>query len=69
MARDDGGGVDVMFTEVFLQEAEKDGDRTMNVSIELFTRLIWFMTPDVEIKTLPTFLLLTFLSSFLGMIC
>ena len=34
-------GFVVMFSgKSFLQESEKDGHRTMNVSIELFTRLI-----------------------------
>ena len=33
-----------VFWEVFLQASEKDGDRTMNVSIEPFPHLIWFMT-------------------------
>ena len=59
MAHDDGRFWILMpcFLEVsLLQESEKDGDRTMNVSIEPFTRLIWFMTLIVEFKTLPTFL-------------
>ena len=59
MAHDDGGFWILMscFLEVsLLQESGKDGDRTMNVSIEPFTRLIWFMTLIVEFKTLPTFL-------------
>ena len=32
--------MDGMFSGVLLQESEKDGDRTMNVSIEPFPRLI-----------------------------
>ena len=44
------------FLEISLQESEKDSDRTMNVSIEPFTRLICFITLIVELKTLPTFL-------------
>ena len=56
MAHDDGGFWCHVFWKVFLQESEKDGDWTMNVSIEPFTRLIWLMTLIVEFKILPTFL-------------
>ena len=57
MVHDDGGVWCInVFLKVCLQESEKNGDRTMNVSIEPFTRLIWFMTPSVQFKTLPIFL-------------
>ena len=56
MAHDDGGFWCNVYWKVFLQESEKDDDRTMNVSIEPFTRLILCMTTNVEFKTLPTFL-------------
>ena len=40
----------------YLQASEKDCDRNMNVSIEPFTRLIWLMPPNVEVKALPGYL-------------
>ena len=60
MAHDDGGFWYIVFWKVFLQESENDFDQTMNVSIEPFTRLIWFITPNVEFKTLPTFYIIVF---------
>ena len=38
----------------------------MNISIELFTRLICFMTPNVEVKTLTTFYIIVFRHDMLG---
>ena len=49
-----------VFWKVFLQEPEKDGDRTMNISIESFTRMICFIIPYVEFKTLTTFYIIVF---------
>ena len=54
MTHDDGGFWCYAFWKVFLQESEKDGDRTTNVRFEPFPRLIWFMTLIVEFKILPT---------------
>ena len=54
-----------VFCKVFLQESEKDVNRTMNIRIEPSTRLISFMTPNEELKTLPTFSR----HRFLGMLC
>ena len=68
MAHDDGGFWCSVFWKVFLQESEKDGDRTMNVSFEPLTRLICFMKPNVEFKTLPTLLHRRFLACMLALV-
>ena len=59
-------GFDVMFSGKSLQESKNNGDLIMNASIELFTRLICFMTPNVELKTLTTFYIIVFGHDMLG---
>ena len=62
-------GFDVMFSWIFyLQESEKDGDQTMKVSIAPFTRLVWFMTPNIEFKILSTFYIIVFGHGMLALI-
>ena len=69
IAHDAGGLWCNVFCRVFVEQSEKDGDRTMNASIEPFTFLIWIlMTPNVEFKTLPTFYIIVFGHDMLALV-
>ena len=57
-------GFDVFFLSL-LQESEKDGDGTTNVSIETCTRSDLIHDAECRVQNLINF----FTSSFFGMIC